>query len=66
MEISETFLHSYTESFNISPSTNLKYIRANLWLILLLPVRCLQEKFIPFLFVKQSSKSTYEIFGRKR
>lgn len=66
MEISEIFLHTYNEFFNISPSTNLKYIWANLWLILPLPVRCLQEKFIPFFFVKQSSKSTYEIFGRKR
>lgn len=66
MEILEKLLHIYTEPFNISPSTNLKYIWANLWLVLLLPVRCLQEKFSPFFSGKQSSKSTYEIFRRKR
>lgn len=51
--------HSSKLFFNISPSANLKYIWANLWLVLLLPVRCLQEKFRAFFCVKQSSKSTY-------
>lgn len=53
------WMHSYKQFFNISPSANLKYIWANLWSVLLLPVRCLQEKFRAFLYVKQSSKSTY-------